>query len=377
MGVDQKPKYLNSSDNAVYHKGRHLFGADIARAVATKAGTVILVEGYTDVVAMHQAGLRNTVGVMGTALTDEQVQEIPRRLAPKAIIALDADTAGQAAMVRAARLGKRRGLEFEVAPLPPNKDPADLLKEEGPRAIAQIMDAPIPFARFRVLRELDMADLSSAQGKQAALKALSPVFAELEIGALRDELVRVVSDRVDLSPELTESLLAQDVTTNGEPAASRSPRSAQSSDPARALAAPERAERAFLSQCLAAPSAGREALHALDLQATFTSGLTRRAAAHVRDRLSGGATNPPPDDDALAQLMAELVVKAGQLSASEAAVESERLGLELLRIDRDIRAAQQAAAGDVTPLVAQRQDLRRRRDAAIARAIEETHVVTE
>jgi DNA primase len=377
MGADQKPKYLNSSDNAVYHKGRHLFGSDVARAVATKAGTVILVEGYTDVIAMHQAGLRNTVGVMGTALTDEQVQEIPRRLAPKAIIALDADTAGQAAMVRAARVGKRRGLEFEVAPLPPGKDPADLLKEQGPRAIAQIMQSPVPFPRFRVERELDTADLSSGQGKQAALRALAPVFAELEIGALRDELIRVVSDRVDLSADLTESLLrSEDATTNGEPVGLRNSVSAKMGDAARALDAPERAERSFLSQCLATPSAGREALSALDIRATFTSDLMQRAAVRVRDRLSGG-TDLPPDDDALARLMAELVVKAGALGASAAAVESERLGLELLRLDRDIRAAQQAAAGDVTPLVARRQDLRRLRDAAIARLLDETHAASE
>jgi DNA primase len=376
MGVDQKPKYLNSSDNAVYHKGRHLFGADIARAVATKAGTVILVEGYTDVIAMHQAGLRNTVGVMGTALTDDQVQEIPRRLAPKAIIALDADTAGQAAMVRAARLGKRRGLEFEVAPLPPNKDPADLLKEEGARAIGQLMEAPIPFARFRVERELDMADLSSGQGKQAALTALSPVFAELEIGALRHELVRLVSDRTDLSPELTESLLKpQNAPTNGEAVAVDS--TASPRDLARALDAPERAERAFLSQCLAAPNAGREALAGLDLDEAFSSDLARRAAAHVRDRLSGASLEAPLDDEALSKLVAELVVKAGAMRPSDAAVESERLSLELLRIERDIKAAQQAAAGDVTPLVARRQELRRRRDVAIARAMEETHVTSD
>src|SRR5919197_4576372 len=94
MGADQKPKYLNSSDNAVYRKGRHLFGADIARAPAAKAGAVVVAEGYTDVIAMHQAGLKQTVGLMGTALTDEQVGELAR-LAPTVLLALDADAAGQ------------------------------------------------------------------------------------------------------------------------------------------------------------------------------------------------------------------------------------------------------------------------------------------
>ena len=103
LGADQKPKYLNSAEGIVYHKGRNLFGADIARAAATKAGSVIVAEGYTDVIAMHQAGLRNTVGLMGTALTEEQVGELSR-LAPRVQLALDADGAGQEAMLRAARV---------------------------------------------------------------------------------------------------------------------------------------------------------------------------------------------------------------------------------------------------------------------------------
>jgi DNA primase catalytic core len=105
MGADQKPKYLNSSDGLVFHKGRHLFGADIARTPAAKAAEVIVAEGYTDVIAMHQAGLRNTVGLMGTALTDEQVGELAR-LAPTVLLALDADAAGQEAMLRGARVAR-------------------------------------------------------------------------------------------------------------------------------------------------------------------------------------------------------------------------------------------------------------------------------
>ena len=91
-------------------RARHLFGADIARAPAAKAGEVVVAEGYTDVIAMHQAGLRHTVGLMGTALTDEQVGELAR-LAPTVLLALDADAAGQEAMLRAARVAARRNLD--------------------------------------------------------------------------------------------------------------------------------------------------------------------------------------------------------------------------------------------------------------------------
>ena len=104
MREDQRPKYLNTSDNDVYHKGLHLYGADLARAHATQAGEVILCEGYTDVIALHQAGMRNAVGLMGTALTAEQVGELAR-MAQTVLLALDADSAGQEAMLRAVDAG--------------------------------------------------------------------------------------------------------------------------------------------------------------------------------------------------------------------------------------------------------------------------------
>ena len=75
---DQKPKYVNSAQNDVYDKGRSLFGLDLARPHATKAGEVLVVEGYTDAIALHQSGIRNVVAAMGTALTEEQVGELAR-----------------------------------------------------------------------------------------------------------------------------------------------------------------------------------------------------------------------------------------------------------------------------------------------------------
>ncbi|HEX2104005.1 MAG TPA: DNA primase, partial [Solirubrobacteraceae bacterium] len=208
LGADQKPKYVNSADNAVYHKGRNLFGADIARAHATKAGSVIVAEGYTDVIAMHQAGLRNTVGLMGTALTEEQVGELAR-LASKVQLALDADGAGQEAMLRAARVAAGRRLELRVVPLPAGTDPADLVQAEGARAMQRLVDASVPFVRFRVERELAAGDLGSAEGKDAVIDALRPVFAQIPPSALREELVALVADRTDLAPALVASWLAQ------------------------------------------------------------------------------------------------------------------------------------------------------------------------
>jgi len=375
MGADQKPKYVNSSDGVVYHKGRHLFGADIARTPAAKAGSVIVAEGYTDVIAMHQAGLRQTVGLMGTALTDEQVGELAR-LAPTVLLALDADAAGQEAMLRGARVAARRNLALRVVPLPPGSDPADLVAAEGARAMADRVDASVPFVRFRVERELAAGDLSSAEGKDAVIGALRPVFLQIPASAMREELIALVADRTGLAPALVASWLAQ-----GSGGPSRSSGATPSNGasqrppalPQPALDAAGRAERSFLAQCLASPVAGRAALAEMDIDAEFSSDLTRRAAAHVLAQLTGGGSALPGGDDDLARLIAALTVLSGGMRNSEAAVEGERLSLEVQRVKREIEVAKAAAAGDVGRLVALRQELERRRDGAIARAMEETH----
>ncbi len=160
---EQKPKYLNTSDNDVYHKGRHLYGADLARAHAARAGSVILCEGYTDVIAMHQAGMPNTVGLMGTALTPEQVGELAR-MATTVLLALDADTAGQEAMLRASQLAARRRLELRVVSLPGGMDPAELVQREGPEGIAAAVAKSVPFVRFRVERVLTAGDHFEPRG---------------------------------------------------------------------------------------------------------------------------------------------------------------------------------------------------------------------
>jgi DNA primase len=373
IGADQKPKYLNSSDNVAvgFHKGRHLFGTDIARRPANQAGTLILVEGYTDVIAMHQAGIRNAVGIMGTALTDEQVREIPR-LAPRAVIALDADSAGKEAMVRAAKVGERHKVKFAVVPLPPDQDPADLIVEEGARAMSKRVDEAVPFARFRVERELETGDLANSEGKDAVITALRPVFNDLEESALRNDLIALVANHTDLSPALTTRLIEK--STPAENAARSEPTNRSDERPRARVALDKagRAERNFLAQCLAAPATGREALGGMDVATAFSSDLMRRAADHFRARLTSGAAESPAEDD-LALVVAEISVLAGQMRVSEAALEAERLQLEQFALEREMSAAK-AAGVPYHELSARWQTLQRRISDAHGRSLDETHV---
>jgi len=365
MGDGRGPKYLNSPEGELFHKSRVLFGADLARAHAARAGAVVAVEGYTDVLALHQAGLRHTVGIMGTSLTEEQVRGL-KRLAPVALLALDADDAGQDAMLRAQRVAAGEGLEIRVVALPEGQDPADVVAAGGAGEMERRVADSVPFARFRVQRALQTGDLVGAEGKDRVLAALRPVFAELPPSVLREELLRLVADRMDLREELVAGLLG----LGGSPAP-RGPRpAAPERVPQRSvLSRREDQERTFLAFCLAEPELGRAALAELDVEADLTAPDVRRAAVVLRDHPDDPAGAVGEDDPALLALVRELRVRAGRLPRGAAAFEVERLQLRLARLEREVAAARRAG-GDVHELAAARERTRARLDVAYTEAVE-------
>jgi DNA primase len=381
MREDQRPKYLNTSDNDVYHKGLHLYGADLARAHATKAGSVILCEGYTDVIALHQAGMRNAVGLMGTALTAEQVGELSR-MAPNVLLALDADTAGQEAMLKASNLARKRNARLEVVPLPPGRDPADLMRDD-PAAITSALSRPVPFERFQIERVLARGDQSSADGKQRIIDELRPLFAGIERGALLFELTQVVSSRLALKENAVEQMLAERPAAAGggkgvgDAAGRNGDRIAARRSP---LSRQEDAERAFLALCIASPEEGAAMLASVNIEEDFSSDLLRRAARHLaagdlREPMaaSGNGQGSLDEDPELKGLIAELIVEGGRESvAKPAKLEAQRLQLELARVDRQIQRARGERSGEVSALAGQRAEVKRQFDRAYGRVLEET-----
>ncbi len=375
---ERGPKYLNTADNDIYHKGLHLYGADLARSHAARAGTVILCEGYTDVIALHQAELQNTVGLMGTALTAEQVGELAR-MASKVLLALDADSAGQEAMLRASLLASKRKLELRVVQLPQGTDPADLLQREGHQAMSEAVQSSIPFVSFRVRQILDRGDDSSPEGRDEVIQQLRPVFATLPPSAMRMELTRLVSGRLALPESLAQTLLAQtdtrqERTTRTEPAptAARTGK-AGGSAASRILSRREETERTFLALCIASPQEGERALQELEIDEYFTSGLLRRVARHLREgNLADPATASTGQDTELATLLAELVVQAGREQGNQAMLDVQRQQLELALIDRQIQGARAEGRGDVNELAHRRTEVKHAFDQAQERALEET-----
>jgi len=386
MRDEQKPKYLNTSDNDLYHKGQHLYGSDLARAHAARAGQAILCEGYTDVIALHQAGLRNTVGSMGTALTAEQVGELAR-MAQTVLLALDADSAGQEAMLKAAGLATKRKLELRVVALPAGTDPADLVQRDGAQAIGTAVEQAIPFVRFRVERVLANGDHDSAEGRDRMVEELRPVFAMLPPSAMRLELTKLVSGRLALPESLMETLLApraaraQQVAQAGpERTEGRQTASGDTSSPrANGLSRREETERTFLALCIASPEESEQALASLDVDEHFTSELLRRAArhlgaGHLRDPMAdpAGSTDGLDGDPQLKALLAELVVEAGREPVQPAMLDVQRLQLELARVDRRIQQALGEESGDVSELATRRGEVKREFDRAQERALEQT-----
>ncbi len=351
MRENQQPKYLNTSEGEVYHKRMQLFGIDVARVQAARAGRMILVEGYTDVLALHQAGMRNAVGIMGTALTEEQVQEL-ERVVKVLELCLDADRAGQEAMLRAERLtaARKPPLELRVIPLPEGTDPAELVERDGAEALRTRVEGSQPFVVFHVERILGSADLRSAEGRDKALSALAPVLGELPPSVLRDELVQKVAGRLELS----EAHLGRLMSEGG------AARNGQGEAPARAPALEQgtRAERGFLALCIALPDEGAAALAEIDVDALLTSVLYRRAARHLTGRTHTPLSEVPLEDEALARVLADLVARAGRGgSVGPARLEHARLVLELGRVDRALARARAEGGGGVAELARERQQV--------------------
>jgi DNA primase len=350
---DDQPKYLNTSESELFHKGSLVYGADLARAAAARAGRLVLVEGYTDVIALRQAGIPETVCSMGTALTDRQLDAL-KRLTPKVLLCQDPDAAGQEAVakgkdaIRAFNESHRlRGFDLRVVRLPPGEDPADVVQREGPEAMRALLETSVPVPRFEVERALDAAELGTPEGREEALRAVAPVVARLQPGPLQYDLIQLIANRLQMSEAMTQEALRAAPRSNGRAAG-------PAVRPSTSVDRREATERAFLARCLAIKDAGRRALEEMDIEASFSIDLTRRAAHYLAEHLERPGQALPAGADDLARLVAELVISAGTLAADPEALLIERLQLEKNRLDRAIAAAQRAGE-PVAALAGERQ----------------------
>jgi DNA primase len=341
MRDTQGPKYLNSSESDIFHKGQQLFGIDLAHGPATKSGRIVAVEGYTDVLALHQVGIRDSVAIMGTALTADQM----KRLADTAhdvVLAFDADRSGQEAMLRAARTGGDAVLR--VVEMPEGKDPADLIAAGEADAFRERLDLALPMMRFQVRRVLADADLESPAGRDLALERAARLIAEhtTEGSVMREELVREVADPLDLPVHRVQTEVAAQSAAPPARAASVRPRDPGPAFPAGASAGDIafRAEREFLSRCLASGELGRRYL-SQPTDDQLSSDAPRRAREHLLVHFDDPLADLPEDEAALGKLVSEVVHAAGtQPPSEENVLRMSIYQLEKRRLEREIRHAQ-------------------------------------
>jgi DNA primase len=354
LSPDSKPKYLNSPEGELYRKSRTLYGIERARAAIAKRGRAVVVEGYTDVLAAHQAGIEEAVAVMGTAITPEQLSILGSHT-DEVVLALDADRAGRDAMLRSQRVAGSRRVRLRVAAMPPGEDPADMLSEGPVERLRELIDDAVEMPVFHVRAILDAADLASPAGRDRALDEAVPVLAAMGETISRDELAREVGDRLDADPSLVNRRMAAPrpkPADDGAPAPAADAPSRPAAPPAAPISIRERRERTLLAMCVASPKDGREVLERLTDE-HLSSDLTRRAREWLAGHLEAPLEGLPRDDDELVSLITELVMTAEREPASRDAMELNFLELDKRRIEDQIDAAERA--GGDPPVELQRQ----------------------
>jgi len=210
---DNGPKYLNSSDTLVYHKSQVLYGIDLAKRDISKNQQVVVVEGYTDVMACHLAGVTTAVATCGTAFGDDHIRTLNRMLsasvdsAAEVIFTFDPDAAGQKAAMRAYNDSSKFNAQTFVAVGPDGLDPCDLRSEKGDEAVVAMIANKRPIFEFAIKQKISKFDLGTLEGRVAAARAAAPVIAQIRDVALRPAYIRELAGWVSLDGNEIASLV--------------------------------------------------------------------------------------------------------------------------------------------------------------------------
>jgi DNA primase len=214
---DEQPKYLNSPESIVYHKSQFLFGLDPARKAVKADGEMIVVEGYFDVIALHQAGITNVVAASGTALTPDHARTL-RRMVRGVALTFDGDAAGQNAMIRSLGVLLAEGLDVVVVDLPQGDDPDSLVRRAGADGWCRVRDSAYDAVEF-VHRHM-LRTLTGGDPRERALQVVVALFAGVQDTIRRHLLV----ERASQVFGLPERVVAKAVEGAGRTAREHAPR---------------------------------------------------------------------------------------------------------------------------------------------------------
>lgn len=255
-----EPKYLNSQETPIFHKSQVLYGLDKAKAAMASTGCAVVVEGYTDVIALHESGISFAVATLGTALTMRHIRILARHAQKRIVYLFDGDAAGQRAADRALAFidrsmtpeaGKSR-IELCAVTLPDNLDPAEFVEARGADALKKLIDEARPLLSYGIERRLAAYDLATAEGRARALEDALAVLAPIKDSILAKDYAVQIAGRVrareqDVLDQLARLVPPQHIDED-EPRGGGAPASAQA--PAAGIpveAAPSAPRRVALS----------------------------------------------------------------------------------------------------------------------------------
>ena len=195
---DSKPKYINSPENIVYSKGRHLFGLNVAKKDSAKR--LLIVEGYMDVISLHQRGITNVVGALGTALTEQQGWLL-RKTTEQVILGFDADGAGQTAIERSMEILQKMGCDMRVLQIEGAKDPDEYILKFGEGRFKLAMDNSISLVEFKVKNLKKELNLENTGDKIKFLNQIAKILSKVENTMEREIYIEKISKGYNISKE--------------------------------------------------------------------------------------------------------------------------------------------------------------------------------
>lgn len=195
---DSKPKYINSPENVVYSKGRHLFGLNVAKKGDTK--TLLIVEGYMDVISLHQRGITNVVAALGTALTQQQAWLL-RKNTEKIILGFDSDGAGQTAIIRSLEILQNMGCDIRILQMEGAKDPDEYILKFGVVRFQNLMQNAISLFEFKVKNLKQGLNLENSNDKIKFLNEIAKLLAKIDNTMEKEVYIEKIAKTYDISKE--------------------------------------------------------------------------------------------------------------------------------------------------------------------------------
>ena len=321
------PKYLNTAETPIFHKGELMYNLHRAKGPITSSGRAVVVEGYTDVIMLEQAGVLGAVATNGTALGEGHFRLLSR-FAQKAVLAFDSDAAGARAAEKAYAFHEQFSVEPVVLVLPAGLDPADLVQQQGAAAFEVLVDRAVPLIEFMIDRSLASQPLDSIEDRARAVKTALPIVTGLADPVRRDQYAGLLADRAGVKIETVLQQIQGPGRASGrdgrEPAARISPQHKVEREAVKLLLQAEPGSRTADAVTKLTPEHFLIAAHRRAFETVIAEG--PEVAGYVAEI----------EDEKLARLLTELSVELPEGEATAEYADLVRLRLEEFILNRRI-----------------------------------------